>query len=76
MSGLATINQEISQLSKKANDGKLGDNELEMGTFTISNLGMYGVTNFSAVIYPEQSALLAIGGIETRILPAPDSPKG
>ncbi|CAF4778463.1 unnamed protein product, partial [Rotaria magnacalcarata] len=47
-----------------------------MGTFTISNLGMYGVTNFSAVIYPEQSALLAIGGIETRILPAPDSPKG
>ncbi|CAF2984216.1 unnamed protein product [Rotaria socialis] len=74
--GLATINQEISQLSKKANDGKLGDNELEMGTFTISNLGMYGITNFSAVIYPEQSALLAIGGVETRILPAPDSPKG
>ncbi|CAF1046042.1 unnamed protein product [Rotaria sordida] len=74
--GLSTINQELSQLSKKANDGNLSDNELEMGTFTVSNLGMYGVTNFSAVIYPQQSAILAIGGIETKIIPAQDSPKG
>ncbi|CAF2562640.1 unnamed protein product [Rotaria sp. Silwood2] len=74
--GLSTINQELLELSKKANDGKLSENELEMGTFTISNLGMYGITNFSAVIYPQQSAILAIGGVETKIIPAQDSPKG
>ncbi|CAF3372761.1 unnamed protein product [Rotaria sp. Silwood1] len=74
--GLSAINQELSELSKKANDGKLSENEVEMGTFTISNLGMYGITNFSAVIHPQQSAVLAIGGIETKIIPAQDSPKG
>ncbi|CAF1215447.1 unnamed protein product [Rotaria sp. Silwood1] len=74
--GLSTINKEISQLSEKANNGKLNDNELEMGTFTISNLGMYGITNFSAIIYPQQSAILAVGGVETKIVPAADSPKG
>ncbi|CAF0917526.1 unnamed protein product [Adineta steineri] len=74
--GVSAINKELSELSEKANSGKLNDNELEMGTFTISNLGMYGVTNFSAVIYPQQSAILAIGGMEQKIVPAPDSPKG
>jgi pyruvate dehydrogenase E2 component (dihydrolipoamide acetyltransferase) len=74
--GLSTINKELLQLNEKANGGKFHDNELEMGTFTISNLGMYGVTNFSAVIYPQQSAILAVGGIETKIVPASDSPKG
>ncbi|UJR16124.1 hypothetical protein I4U23_003036 [Adineta vaga] len=74
--GVSTINKEISQLNEKANGGKLNDNELEMGTFTISNLGMYGVTNFSPIIYPQQSANLAIGNIETRILPSPDALKG
>ncbi|CAF0871729.1 unnamed protein product [Rotaria sordida] len=74
--GVSTINKEISQLSEKANNGKLNDNELEVGTFTISNLGMYGITNFSAIIYPQQSAILAVGGIETKIVPATDSSKG
>ncbi|CAF0854333.1 unnamed protein product [Adineta ricciae] len=74
--GLSAINKEISQLSEKANSGKLNDNELELGTFTISNLGMYGVTNFSAIIYPQQSAILAIGGTDTKIVPSKESPKG
>ncbi|UJR30417.1 hypothetical protein I4U23_017952 [Adineta vaga] len=74
--GVSTISKEISQLSEKANSGKLGDDELELGTFTISNLGMYGVTNFSAIIYPQQSAILAIGGTETKIIPSKESPKG
>ncbi|CAF1513299.1 unnamed protein product [Adineta ricciae] len=74
--GLSAINKEISQLSEKANSGKLNENELELGTFTISNLGMYGVTNFSAIIYPQQSAILAIGGTDTKIVPSKESPKG
>jgi pyruvate dehydrogenase E2 component (dihydrolipoamide acetyltransferase) len=74
--GLSAISKEISQLSEKANSGKLTGDELELGTFTISNLGMYGVSNFSAIIYPQQSAILAIGGIETKLVPAADSPKG
>ncbi|CAF2518173.1 unnamed protein product [Rotaria sp. Silwood2] len=37
---------------------------------------MYGVTNFSAIIYPQQSAILAVGGVETKIVPTTDSSKG
>ncbi|CAF1151383.1 unnamed protein product [Adineta steineri] len=74
--GLSAISKEISELNDKANSGKLNDDELESGTFTISNLGMYGVTNFSAIIYPQQSAILAIGGVETRLVPDKESPKG
>ncbi|CAF1018107.1 unnamed protein product [Adineta ricciae] len=73
--GVSAISKDVSQLSEKANAGKLSDNELEMGTFTISNLGMYGITNFSPVIYPQQSANLAIGSIENRILPSSDPSK-
>lgn len=74
--GLSALSTEIGQLSEKANNGQLTDQELEGGTFTITNLGMYGITNFSAVIQPQQSAVLAIGGVDTKIVPAPDSPKG
>lgn len=74
--GLSTISKEAAQLSEKANSGQLNNDELELGTFTISNLGMYGVTNFSAIISPQQSAVLAIGGTETKLVPATDSPKG
>jgi len=74
--GLSAISKEVSNLSEKANSGKLDDSELESGTFTIANLGMYGITNFSAIIYPQQSAVLAIGGVENKIVPAADSPKG
>lgn len=74
--GLSAINKELSQLSEKANSGDLNENELETGTFTITDLGQYGVTHCNAVIYPQQSAILAIGGVETKILPAPNSPKG
>lgn len=45
------------------------------GTFTISNLGMFGVKNFSAIINPPQSCILAIGGSEKRLVPA-DNDKG
>ncbi|CAM4779145.1 unnamed protein product [Rotaria magnacalcarata] len=74
--GLSIINTELSQLSKKASTGTLNGDELEMGTFTITNLGMYGITNFSAIVYPQQSAILAVGGVETKLLLSTDSPKG
>jgi pyruvate dehydrogenase E2 component (dihydrolipoamide acetyltransferase) len=44
-------------------------NELQGGTFTISNLGMFGIKHFSAVINPPQAAILAVGGVEKRVVP-------
>lgn len=42
---------------------------LQGGTFTVSNLGMFGVKNFSAVINPPQACILAVGGSEKRVVP-------
>ena len=42
--------------------------EKKIGTFTISNLGMFGIKNFSAVINPPQACILAVGGIEQRVV--------
>ncbi|CAF0764369.1 unnamed protein product [Didymodactylos carnosus] len=74
--GLSQISSDIAQLSEKASSGKLSADELESGTFTIANLGMYGINNFSAVIYPQQSCILAIGGAETRLVPDQKNEKG
>lgn len=51
------------ELNKKAQENKLGFEDISGGTFTISNLGMYKIKTFSAIIYPSQSSILAIGGI-------------
>ncbi len=64
--GLATISNEVRLLAKRARDGKLMPEEYQGGGFTISNLGMYGITNFAAVINPPQSCLLAVGAAEKR----------
>ena len=50
----------------RARDGKLQLADLEGGTFTISNLGMYGIEQFVAVLNPPQVAILAVGSIEDR----------
>ena len=55
------INGQVRQLATKAKDGKLKPNEFQGGTFTISNLGMFGIRSFSAVINPPQIGILAIG---------------
>jgi pyruvate dehydrogenase E2 component (dihydrolipoamide acetyltransferase) len=55
-----------ADLVARARDGKLQADDLEGGTFTISNLGMYGVEQFVAVLNPPQAAILAVGGIEER----------
>ncbi len=55
------INGQVRQLATKAKDGKLKPNEFQGGTFTISNLGMFGIRSFSAVLNPPQIGILAIG---------------
>ena len=55
-----------ADLVARARDGKLQRADLEGGTFTISNLGMFGVEQFTAVLNPPQAAILAVGAIEER----------
>ena len=55
-----------ADLVARAREGKLQLADLEDGTFTISNLGMYGIEQFIAVLNPPQVAILAVGSIEER----------
>ncbi len=57
------ISAEVKQLAKRAKEGKLQPHEYQGGSFTISNMGMYGITDFQGIINPPQAALLAISGI-------------
>lgn len=63
---LGEISIEVKALAKKARDGKLTPEEFTGGSFTISNLGMFGVRDFIAVINPPQAAILAVGGIQDK----------
>lgn len=67
-SGLATISAATKSLAARARQGKLQPNEYQGGSFTISNMGMFGITHFTAIINPPQSAILAIGGTEPRLV--------
>ena len=64
--GLAAISGEMKDLTERARDAKLMPEEYQGGGFTISNLGMFGIKEFSAVINPPQSCILAIGKGEQR----------
>ena len=64
--GLLEISEDMKILANKAKDGKLLPEEYVGGSFSISNLGMYGIKEFSAVINPPQGAILAIGSGEKR----------
>jgi pyruvate dehydrogenase E2 component (dihydrolipoamide acetyltransferase) len=67
--GLRQIASEARALAGKVRDGKITPPELSGGTFTVSNLGMYGVTNFHPVINLPQAAILAVGAItETPVI--------
>jgi pyruvate dehydrogenase E2 component (dihydrolipoamide acetyltransferase) len=61
--GLRQIAAESRVLAAKVRDGQITPPELSGGTFTVSNLGMYGVSNFGAVINSPQAAILAVGAI-------------
>jgi len=69
--GLLTITQNMKDLAKRARDGKLAPAEYQGGTFTISNLGMFGVKHFTAIINPPQAGILAVGGSEQKVVPNP-----
>ena len=58
------IGDEVRVLAKKAVDGKLKPEEFQGGSFTISNLGMFGISEFTAIINPPQVAILAVAGIK------------
>jgi pyruvate dehydrogenase E2 component (dihydrolipoamide acetyltransferase) len=60
------ISADMRALAKKARDGKLKPEEFQGGGFTISNLGMFGIKEFAAVINPPQSGILAVGAGEPR----------
>ncbi|MBC8270266.1 MAG: pyruvate dehydrogenase complex dihydrolipoamide acetyltransferase [Rhodospirillaceae bacterium] len=64
--GLARISNEIKDLAARGRDGKLMPEEYQGGGFTISNLGMFGVKDFAAIINPPQSCILAVGAGEQR----------
>ena len=62
--GLVEISNEMKDLAARARDGKLMPEEYKGGAFTISNLGMFGIKTFSAIINPPQSCILAVGAGE------------
>jgi pyruvate dehydrogenase E2 component (dihydrolipoamide acetyltransferase) len=68
MKGVAQISIEMKDLAGRAKEGKLKLNEFQGGGFTISNLGMFGVNSFSAIINPPQAMILAVGVGEERVV--------
>lgn len=74
--GLIEISQNVRSLAAKAKENTLEPEEFMGGTFTISNLGMYGVSSFSAIVNPPQAAILAVGTSEKRVLPDESSESG
>ena len=63
LKGLGRISQEIKDLAAKAKDKKLTPNEYQGSTFTISNLGMFGVNSFTAIINPPEACILSVSAI-------------
>lgn len=64
--GIDDIAADMADLAGRARDGKLGMEEMKGGSFSISNLGMYGIRQFDAVINPPEGAILAVGRAEKR----------
>ena len=64
--GLATISKEAKELAGKAREGKLKPEEYQGGTFSISNLGMFGVKSFNSIINSPQGGILSVGAGEQR----------
>ena len=71
---LRGIARERKELVARAREGKLRLQDISGGTFTISNLGMYGVDTFNAIINQPQAAILAVGRIAERVVPINGQP--
>lgn len=74
--GLKEISADVKRLAGKAKENTLAPEEFMGGTFTISNLGMFGVNNFSAIVNPPQAAILAVGSSEQRVVPDANAESG
>ncbi|XP_032595160.1 dihydrolipoyllysine-residue acetyltransferase component of pyruvate dehydrogenase complex, mitochondrial isoform X2 [Drosophila grimshawi] len=74
--GVLEISRNVKELAGKARANKLQPQEFQGGTISVSNLGMFGVNQFCAVINPPQSCILAIGTTTKSLVLAPDSPQG
>jgi pyruvate dehydrogenase E2 component (dihydrolipoamide acetyltransferase) len=72
--GLKEIAARREDLVARAQAGKLRPADIQGGVFTISNLGMYGVDAFSAIVNPPQAAILAVGRITDRVIPVDGKP--
>ena len=64
--GLVEISAEVKELATRAREGQLQPDEYSGGTFSISNLGMFGIKKFQAIVNPPEGAILAVGATETR----------
>lgn len=64
--GLKQISSEMKDLAARARDGKLKPEEFQGGTFSVSNLGMFGISEFGAIINPPQACILAVGAGEEK----------
>jgi pyruvate dehydrogenase E2 component (dihydrolipoamide acetyltransferase) len=73
--GLSGVGLQRRDLSERARGGKLRPADLANGTFSISNLGMFGVDAFTAIIIPPQAAILAVGAISERVVPVNGKPE-
>ena len=71
---LPALAQRREELIARAQAGKLRLEDIQGGTFTISNLGMYGVDAFNAIVNPPQAAILAVGRIAERVVPVDGQP--
>jgi pyruvate dehydrogenase E2 component (dihydrolipoyllysine-residue acetyltransferase) len=63
---LSDVSAEVRDLARRARDGRLKQHELDGGTFSVSNLGMYGTERFAAIINPPHSGILAVGAATAR----------
>jgi pyruvate dehydrogenase E2 component (dihydrolipoamide acetyltransferase) len=71
---LSGIARRRAEMVARAQAGKLRPDDIQSGTFTISNLGMYGVDAFTAIINSPQAAILAVGALVDRVIPVDDQP--
>ncbi|CAH4035473.1 unnamed protein product [Pieris brassicae] len=74
--GIIDLSKNMKELAQKAKDSKLQPQEYQGGTVTVSNLGMYGITMFNAIINPPQSLILACGGLQEIVIPDKNEPQG
>merc|ERR1719167_15300 len=73
--GLAEISHSVREMAGRAKEGKLQPHEFQGGTITVSNLGMFGINQFTAIINPPQACILAVGGTEKKVVPTKDGSK-